>query len=769
MSEAADTTPHTIDNVRHLRAVRIPVAELADCAACDLPAEDCPAVVDGPNADPCCPDCNHSDEPMVIDGEFTVEHDEPTGDPVQQPGSGLALRAPTVPQWVAPASRSTGRWVKRTAGYALAGSRVRRAERRAVRKHTDLVQAIATLRVNAKGAEDFATLRDLEQVLEQRKTGAAQRGQARRIEVLKWSGGTIVVLASGHVILLAVGAVQAVTGTGSLTDLWYGIGDFWTTVATASPAGPYWWAWAVGGAAVWAARTIPAGRDRGELPTWATDDQARPADGRDIIPDESAVLSALRHLGGLPALKAAFKEGWGRSITPTWIQPPHRDGNGWRMQLVMPKGVPVEEIVKRKAVFAHNLVRLPVEVWPQEPKDQPGVLDLWVADQGALSGPVGAWPLLDTEGPSDYFTGVPVGINIRGEVVVAQQSEKNYVAAGVMGSGKSSLYIILVAGAILDPLVDVDVFVLAENFDYEPMKPRLRTLRTGADEETVKACLDNLNALYADLDVRGKALREHESRKVTRKLAEKDARLRPRVVVIDECQALFMHGKYGEEAADVVTKLVSAARKYAVTIMFATPEASTASLPRKVTAVTSCKACFSIGDQQSNDAVLGTGSYKAGISAVSLEPSTAEGPGDVGTAMVRGFMAKPGLLRGFYLTEAELAEVTARAMDLYEGHVPTVTSVDDDQTAEVDFLIDLATVLSGRPHLRTAEVLRALIGHNPTHYQDFTSKTLAAALSEAGVPIKKRDNGQSAVVTDDVTDAITERDLHRGMDTDYDA
>jgi DNA segregation ATPase FtsK/SpoIIIE, S-DNA-T family len=434
------------------------------------------------------------------------------------------------------------------------------------------------------------------------------------------------------------------------------------------------------------------------------------------------------------------------------------------MQLVMPKGVPVEEIVKRKTVFAHNLVRLPVEVWPSEPKDQPGVLDLWVADQGALSGPVGAWPLLDTEGPTDYFTGVPVGVNIRGEVVVAQQFEKNYAAAGVMGSGKSSLYITLVAGAILDPLVQVDVFVLAENFDYEPMKPRLRTLRTGADDETVKACLSTLNALYADLDVRGKALREHGSRKVTRKLAEKDARLRPRVMVIDECQALFMHGKYGEEAADVVAKLVFAARKYAITIMFATPEASTASLPRKVTAVTSCKACFSIGDQQSNDAVLGTGSYKAGISAVSLEPSTAEGPGDVGTAMVRGFMAKPGLLRGFYLNEAELAEVTARAMDLYEGHVPHITSDDGDQSADVDFLTDLATVLSGHPHLRTAVLLRALIDHNPTHYQDFTSKTLAAALSEVGVAIVKRGSGQSAVDTEHVTDAITERNRQQEME-----
>lgn len=60
--------------------------------------------------------------------------------------------------------------------------------------------------------------------------------------------------------------------------------------------------------------------------------------------------------------------------------------------------------------------------------------------------------------------------------------------------------------------------------------------------------------------------------------------------------------------------------------MFATPEPSSTSLPRRVMAVTSNKACFAIGDQQSNDAILGTGSYNAGISAVGLVPTTEEGP-----------------------------------------------------------------------------------------------------------------------------------------------
>ncbi|MBP2340280.1 S-DNA-T family DNA segregation ATPase FtsK/SpoIIIE [Saccharothrix coeruleofusca] len=657
-------------------------------------------------------------------------------------------------------TRSVARAVRRNAGYAVAGARIRRQERRARRKHLDLEQAITTLRVNAKSAEDFHVLRELEEVLERRRSGAAQRGRERRLEILRWSGGAVLLLASGHVVFLGFSAVQTVIGAASLTDRWNGMVDFWTTVVELSPVGGYWWAWAIAGAGTWAARTIPVGRDRGTLPMWAGEERTVEADGRDIIPDESAVLSALRHLSGLPALRQAFKEGWGRSITPTWVQPPHRDGKGWRMQLVMPKGVPVEEIVKRKTVFAHNLVRLPVEVWPSEPKGQPGVLDLWVADQGALSGPVGPWPLLDTNGPTDYFAALPVGVNIRGEVVRALLFEKNYAAAGVMGSGKSSLFITLVCGAILDPLVDVDVFVLAENADYDPMKPRLRTLRTGADKETVRACLDTLRELYADLDVRGKALREHDERKVNRTVAAKDSRLRPRVVVIDECQALFMHDEYGEEAADVVTKLISAARKYAVTLLFATPEASTASLPRKVTAVTSCKACFAIGDQQSNDAILGTGSYKAGISAVSLDPATDEGPGDVGTAMVRGIMAQPGLLRSFYLTSAEVAEVTDRAMELRAGHVPTPTSDDEEPR---DLLADVLAVL-GDQAVTAAKVLAALKTAHPRHlpYQQMRDRmALVKALADHGVKVPST-NG--AYNVDPVT--VRQQQLMRGTAAD---
>lgn len=498
------------------------------------------------------------------------------------------------------------------------------------------------------------------------------------------------------------------------------------------------------------------GRTKANTPTWvapAATEQA--SGGRDVVPDESAILAALRNLG-LSTLNQKVKEGW----QPRWVQMPHLDGKGWRAQLELPLGVPVEKIVDRKDVLAHNLVRLPVEVWPTEPKKQPGVLDLWVAHPGALSGPVDPWPLL-TEGSCDYFRSVPVGVDIRGTVINSRLFEANFGVAGTMGSGKSTLIIALLLGAVLDPLVEADVFVFAENADYDPMRPRLRSLTTGIEPDKIEACLHLLRELFSELAIRGKALQEHGERKVTRALAEKDARLRPRILVIDECQNLFL-SEYGEEAAGLAFQLVTTARKYAITLVFATPEPSSDSLPRKIVAVLSNKACFAIGDWTANDAILGTGSHKAGITAVSLEPKTDESTGDVGTAMCRGFQPRPGLLRFFYIRKEgavdEVTPVVERALALREeaGVTPAMLEPADQQPAR-DPLADIATVLGKAPRMRSQEVLQRLAELDRVTYGGWTFSDLTGYLSEFGAEPRKV-GGVMFVRAALVHAAIAERD-----------
>lgn len=454
---------------------------------------------------------------------------------------------------------------------------------------------------------------------------------------------------------------------------------------------------------------------------------------RNVFPDEGAIVKALQHLG-IAELNKAFKAGWRpRVVTPTC-----RDGKGWRTQLEPPYGVTVEMIVQKKKVLAHNLARFPVEVWPTEPKA--GVLDLWVADQGSLTGPISPWPLL-VEGTADYFRGVPIAVNIRGKAVVGRLFEANYAIAGKMGSGKSTLIITLLLGALLDPLVIADVFVMAVNSDYDPMKPRLRTLLTGTGEEVVETCMNTLREAYRELDVRGKALQEHGARANSRELAEKDQRLRPRVIVIDECQALFMHEEYGEEAVAIATKLEFAARKYGLTLIYATPEPTSDSLPRKLVATSSNQACFAIGDQIGNDAVLGTGSYKAGISAVGLKPKTDDDLGDVGTCVARGFESNPGLLRCHYVGVADARTVVERALSIREK--AGVASAGPLAAARARDLLDDLDQTLGAERVKLADVpgLLRKLAPNWLPYQSLTGVRLKDILTrEHGVKVPNAHN-----------------------------
>ncbi|KOG58436.1 cell division protein FtsK [Streptomyces antibioticus] len=495
-------------------------------------------------------------------------------------------------------------------------------------------------------------------------------------------------------------------------------------------------------AAAWA-----VGRNQRSAPVWAL-----PADGAEqgVVPDENAILKALQHLG-IPKLNQAFKAGW----QPRWVQPSTRSGNGWHAKLQLPEGVPVEMINAKKNVLAHNLLRKPVEVWPTEPPTEPGVLDLWVADQGSLTGKVPPWPLLK-EGTTDYFKGVPVAISQRGEPIIGKLMAANWIVGGIMGSGKTSIVVALLLGAILDPLVEAEVYVMATNVDYDPLKPRLKTLVKGDDKEQLKAALDRLRSLTNEVTERGKLLEElgGESPKLTRELALKDPRMRPRVVVFDECHELFMDKDYGKEAGELAIRVMKKARKVGITLIWVTVSPTADSIPRDVTRNTSHRVAFAVGDQVANDGLLGSGKYKAGIRATELVPGQ-----DIGTAVTYGFTSKPfEVIRSYYVARDpekgidEVTPVVERAMGLRDG----VEHAAEPTFEPADPLADTAAVLGDEPRVLVQEVLHRLAAKNPDAYRSWGPADLKKALEPYGAQQYKSD-GRMVVARDRVHDAILER------------
>jgi S-DNA-T family DNA segregation ATPase FtsK/SpoIIIE len=496
------------------------------------------------------------------------------------------------------------------------------------------------------------------------------------------------------------------------------------------------------------------GRHQQTAPVWALPvDQAE----QGVVPDEGAILRALGNLGIGP-LNKAIKEGW----QPRWVQPTTRSGNGWHTQLQLPMGVDVEMIADKKRTLAHNLLRKPVEVWPTEPRDQAGVLDLWVADPGVLTKPVPPWPLL-TEGTTDFFKGVPVALNARGEQVIGRLMAANYLIAGIMGSGKSSLVVALLLGAMLDPLVEIDVHVLAYNVDYDPMRPRLRSLVKGDEDEHIVAAMETLRSLAGEVSRRGQELeRIGTETKLTREIAERDPSMRPRIVVFDEVHELFSHPEHGKEAKELALKVTKKARKTGIVLLWITPDADANSLPRGISKTVSHRVAFAINDHQGNDAILGTGMHKNGYSATTLVAGE-----DQGTAMAAGFGKTPGLIRAYYVRKEagvdEITPVVERAVALREG----VEQAAEPTFEPADPLTDVAHVIGDEPRMLTQEVLHRLAELNADAYRSWGPADLKKALEPYGAE-QYKSGGKSVVARDRVHDAILER-LAEDVDDEGDA
>ncbi|MEU3255845.1 cell division protein FtsK [Streptomyces sp. NPDC006997] len=637
------------------------------------------------------------------------------------------------------------RAVVRHGSYIVGGTRVltRRAwDARTTARHERMMRA-----AEAAGQEDIA--RDWEQ----RAYIFRQSRHRRRMELLQLAinapKALLMGAAAGTGALLMIGIMLAwarqdvhdiVTPLAATVSFvaWAAFiaGVIWNPLLTALP-------W-IALAGVWA-----VGRHRQTAPAWAL-----PGDPeqRDVVPDENAILKALGNLGIAP-LNKAIKDGW----QPRWVSPTTRAGNGWHTQLQLPMGVTVEMVSAKKPVLAHNLLRKPVEVWPTEPPKQPGVLDLWVADQGSLSGAVPPWPLL-TEGTTDYFKGVPVAVSQRGDSIIGKLMASNWMVGGIMGSGKTSIVVSLLLGALLDPLVIGEVYCMAYNVDFDPLRPRLKTLVKGDDDEDIKAALVALRDLRDEVTARGKLLEDlgGDATKVTRELALKEPRMRPKVVVFDECHELFMHKEYGKEAAELAIKVMKKARKVAITLVWVTVSPTADSLPRDVTRNTSHRVAFAVGDHVANDGLLGSGRHKAGITATTLIPGE-----DVGTAVTVGFTNKPfEVIRSHYIARDpdkgidEVTPVVERALALLQGGED---QQDEHAFTPPDPLADILTVLGQAPRMRTQDVLRGLADLNDREYGDWSFGHLRRVLDEAGHGEYKTDGGRQHVSRQRILDALADR------------
>lgn len=425
------------------------------------------------------------------------------------------------------------------------------------------------------------------------------------------------------------------------------------------------------------------GRHAGDLaPSWAVAARAEEED-RGLVVTADAIVLGLRHTPIAP-LARALKDGW----RPVFSLPPVREGRGYEYEHSLPLGVTAEMIADQRAVLARNLHRDVSEVWPSA--GAPGYARVYVIDRGALERAAPEYPLMH-EGQADVFEGVPGGVLARGDGALIPVTGNNGDFGGMMGQGKSNAGRVVMLGCCTDPLCRVDVFVFANNGDFDAYQPRLACYHKGTEDDTVAAAVRRLEELYEDVGRREARLAELGAKKLTRQLAAQHPDMRPVVALFSECHELFGHPEHGALAAELATKTIKRARKTGISLWFDTQSSRKEAIPPKLVELVSVNCCFAVKTWRSNDGFLGDGSFAAGIRATELRPGR-----DRGTSLVTGISdAQFELLKWYFIPVDDdtgydaAAEVIARCMRSVAPGTPVGAQLALPMIEARDLLADL--------------------------------------------------------------------------------
>ncbi len=542
-------------------------------------------------------------------------------------------------------------------------------------------------------------------------------------------------IALGMFLVLAVLGIFLAIGTkhiGETVAPFKAVADIveWTTLVVSVAWGPVLLTvpWIGLGALWWAGRAHANANMTGWMSPPKNDDDTG------LVVTADTIVLALQNLPN-PALRRGFKDGW----RPTFHTLPVRDGRGYSAVFSVPLGVTAGMVADQRPLFARNVHRAEVEVWPSDAEKAgtgpAGTVAVWIADPGVLSKPAPEYPLMH-EGTAEVFEGVPGGVSPRGDQITIPIVGNNFVVGGQMGEGKSNACRVVMLGCALDPLAELDVFVIANNGDFDAFAPRLARYHKGVEDDTIMAAVDRLHELYAEVGRREARLADLGAKKTTRQLAQAHRDLRPIVALFSECHELFGHDEYGTLAAELATKTAKRARKTAITMMFDTQSSRKEAIPPKLVELVSVNACFYVKTWRSNDGFLGDGSFAAGIRATELRPGR-----DRGTSLITGVSEAQFELLRWYFVEVDddtgydaAADVIARAVANVAPGTAVEASAPVPAIESRDLLDDLGQVV-GDDRVKLADLPARLRKLAPGwgEYRTLTGVQLRDLLDAEGV------------------------------------
>jgi S-DNA-T family DNA segregation ATPase FtsK/SpoIIIE len=177
------------------------------------------------------------------------------------------------------------------------------------------------------------------------------------------------------------------------------------------------------------------------------------------------------------------------------------------------------------------------------------------------------------------------------------------------------------------------------------------------------------------------------------------------------------------------------------------------------------RACLHVGNEATNDMILGKPAFADGGRATDLRYNT-----DRGTCVVNsgfGTNTKYTVVRTHYVsahdpethTPDQITPIITRALHHMTKQGRTVNAAPDNTTdppIPADHLANIHQVLRGERRVLTRVILTRLAELHPAVYEGWTFTDLKTALSEHGIEPGKSD-GLMVVRADDITTALTQR------------
>jgi DNA segregation ATPase FtsK/SpoIIIE-like protein len=256
------------------------------------------------------------------------------------------------------------------------------------------------------------------------------------------------------------------------------------------------------------------------------------------------------------------------------------------------------------------------------------------------------WPLVKADRCS-LWVPIPVGEDEDGTQVAVTLPERNLLAGGEPGAGKSTVVQVLIAAAALDPSVVLTLF--------DPKLVELAVWQGSAHRlvgPNVEEAIDVLKGLISELDDRYLTLLANRARKV----APGDG-LPLHLVVVEEL-AFYTNGPDRKASAAfsvLLRDFVARGRAAGMVTVATTQKPSADVVPTYLRDLFGFRWALRCSTPEASDTILGRGWASQGQSAASIDP-TARG---VGLLLQEGGV--PVRLRSCYLDDLDLADLARRA------------------------------------------------------------------------------------------------------------